>query len=1453
MKKLILLTLMLSAIIGIYAVLLNESFTDTVFPPADWSAPATAWGRYTTYYNTTPACAKSGYSSGTWWLVTPKLKPVAGANTLTFWYRDYSADSGWDYADEYTYVMVSTTTDFSAGTILWTGDYMTFTTTWQQASISLSAYNNTEIFIAFKSIHTGGNYRMIDDVTGVDLAPAGLPNPAVLVSPTPSGVTGVLATATLNWANGGGGTTGYKLQYGTNPAADNILPLTNMDLLTTYDPAGLLTWGQTYYWKVVPYSPAGDCTTAPIWSFTVMSDPTIILPPEYTQDFGTTGVAFPPTNWNKYSGVLASPTVLGSAGTGSWFQRNWRNVTADPVNYGAVINIYSTINGWLISPPISVPGSDYELKFDLALTDYYTSNPITSDPNGTTGVDDVFAVLIGDGTSWTPANVVRQWDNAGSPYVYNNISSLGETVILSLGAPGVKYVAFYGISTVSNADNDLFVDNVVLRQTPTSAIFNLSPDVTSWDFGLVPVNIPVTKTFRVTNTGGAPLTFSSIGVTGTGFSADPPFDTTPIPATQFRDFTVKFLPTAVQAYTGALTFNFTGGPRTVALSGSAYTPTTMPVTEGFESGFGNFIVLNGTQTNQWYTGTATFYAGAQSAYITNDAGVSNTYTITATSVVHMYQDVLFTPGAEQYNLSFAWKGQGESSSYDYLQVFLVDTATTPVAGTRLTTGQIGVNYNLQSTWQNASIAIPNTNAGQVKRLVFSWWNDSSVGTQPPIAVDAISLTAILPSAPDPVTLTYPANGATGLPKTGFNLTWTPASTGGIPTGYTVYLADDETQIYDQHTWNTSNTYFNPVTEGSLPFNYLDHWYWTVEATNGLGSAVVEPPFSFTIEPDPLVNLPYPQDFGTTLAWPTGWTQTSTGSNVWSVTATANAGGTADEMTATWVSLVGTTRLISPPINTTGVAQFLASFNHYYNDYGAGITAKLQYSHDLNTWYDTPWSIVSGGGDVSGYTNVLISGLAAPTTYVAWVLDGDHFQYDYWYVDDVLLAPVPDHDVGVVSWDYPVQVVVQNTSVIPVATVGNFGLNTETFTVTCTIGAYSQTQTVTGLASFANQQVSFPALIPALGSLEQVVITTTLATDTVALNNTLYDALACVELHTPALAMNAQTNEFVQFNLATPGTLNPLPTLYTGTYFMSGGDWMNGNWMGVEYDVGTLATDNYYEIDPLTGVYLPSLGEPGQAFMGIAYNENTGVLYGVTGTSGSLYTMDPLTGLAGTGGALWYNLDGTPTNLPDINGLMIDIAYDNNPLDPVLYGIDLGNDCLWTINPATYELTLVGFFGIDINYAQDAAFDQVNGLLFLTGYSTFGGLYWIDTEFGGAYLVGPLGTASYEMDAFAIPYGAITAPVVTIAATGELSWPAVTGAIQYQVYKAATPYGTYAPYATVYGTTWTDPLFAEGMAFYKVSAVGGMRGSNRLAVQSSSAMRKSGKLGVMKRTNTGIAR
>jgi len=656
-------------------------------------------------------------------------------------------------------------------------------------------------------------------------------------------------------------------------------------------------------------------------------------------------------------------------------------------------------------------------------------------------------------------------------------------------------------------------------------------------------------------------------------------------------------------------------------------------------------------------------------------------------------------------------------------------------------------------------------------------------------------------------------------------------------------------------FETTATSLNPTTYADGPsdpitFNYDDRYYWTVEAFNGLGSAVVEPAHSFVIESDPTIVLPHTQDFGTTLTWPSGWTQMNTGgvTDRWAVTDTDVAGGTSNEMTLTWASGTFISRLITPPINTTGVSNLAVNFKQTYDGYATGITAKVQYSNDLVTWFDSPWSIVGTSATVGPNTGTaLITGLSAPVTYVAWVLDGNHFNVDYWYVDDVSIQVPPAHDVAALSYDVATEVVPENTSVTPVATVGNNGINTETFTVTCTIGTYTNTQTVTGLAMGATQQVSFAPLIPALWTGNTVTITTNLGTDTVAANNTVTGALICLDLNIPAVANNANTDAFVSFNLADPTTATVLPTAYTGSYFIAGADWMNGAWMGVEYDDGTLATDNYYNINPITGVYLPSLGEPGVAIMGNAWDDTHGIMYGVG--AGNLYTMNPTTGLATLLGTMWYNNSGTPANFADINGLMIDIAYDNT--NNILYGIDLGNDCLWNINTATYEVTLIGFLGIDLNYAQDAAFDQTNGMLFLAGYAGGGALYWIDTTSGAAYKVNNF-PSNQEYTAFAIPYGTFAAgPVATMTGSGTVTWAAVPGAVSYNVYSSDDPYGTYTLEDNVIGTSYTNTTASH--KFYQITAVGGRQVSNRQPIRMGSMMKKATNAKNFKPLFTNVAR
>jgi hypothetical protein len=191
-------------------------------------------------------------------------------------------------------------------------------------------------------------------------------------------------------------------------------------------------------------------------------------------------------------------------------------------------------------------------------------------------------------------------------------------------------------------------------------------------------------------------------------------------------------------------------------------------TEDFEGAASGFTVVNGTEANKWVVGTAggngPTTAGTRAAYISNDAGVTNAYTLTSTAVTHLYRDVVFPAGQGVALVSFDWKAGGEST-YDYLRVQVAPTTFTPVAGAQPAgTGvTVAAQLNLQGNFGRSTVLLPASVAGTTQRLIFTWANDSGGGVQPPVVIDNVTVTARVAS---PLSGAYTINSA--LPTAGTN-------------------------------------------------------------------------------------------------------------------------------------------------------------------------------------------------------------------------------------------------------------------------------------------------------------------------------------------------------------------------------------------------------------------------------------------------------------------------------------------------------------------------------------------------------------------------------------------------------------------------------------------------------------------------------------------------------------
>ena len=165
-----------------------------------------------------------------------------------------------------------------------------------------------------------------------------------------------------------------------------------------------------------------------------------------------------PDRWERKQGLLDN--IMNGTENLTSGDYNWYMGTTNGVfDSHAYINIFGTSRkDWLITPSLNVKSGDVVI-FDLALTAYSG----TQSAPATTGTDDRFVVLatIDNGQTWT---ILREWNNSGSEYVYNNIanSATGEQVRIDLTeyAGWDVRIAFYGESTERNADNNLHIDNV---------------------------------------------------------------------------------------------------------------------------------------------------------------------------------------------------------------------------------------------------------------------------------------------------------------------------------------------------------------------------------------------------------------------------------------------------------------------------------------------------------------------------------------------------------------------------------------------------------------------------------------------------------------------------------------------------------------------------------------------------------------------------------------------------------------------------------------------------------------------------------------------------------------------------------------------------------------------------------------------------------------------------------
>jgi hypothetical protein len=237
---------------------------------------------------------------------------------------------------------------------------------------------------------------------------------------------------------------------------------------------------------------------------------------------------------------------------------------------------------------------------------------------------------------------------------------------------------------------------------------------------------------------------------------------------------------------------------------------------GFELGpdmaSNGWTEINSAQS--FFVGSAPVQATGNNCAYTSTANGSWTAS-TASSVAHIYRDISVPAGEPKISISLKYKISAVDATFDFIKVHLIPVSTTPVAGTQLTVGQVGVNTDGTTSYATYNFVTAVT-AGTSYRLVISFKNDAFS----PYGAAALDDISVISSAPgdfisitngnwnDP--LTWDANA---VPTAADNAT---VSTGHLVTANATGQGINNLIVNGTFAYGTTPTQFN--VNGNLTIN-----------------------------------------------------------------------------------------------------------------------------------------------------------------------------------------------------------------------------------------------------------------------------------------------------------------------------------------------------------------------------------------------------------------------------------------------------------------------------------------------------------------------------------------------------------------------------------------------------------------------------------------------------------
>lgn len=148
--------------------------------------------------------------------------------------------------------------------------------------------------------------------------------------------------------------------------------------------------------------------------------------------------------------------------------------------------------------------------------------------------------------------------------------------------------------------------------------------------------------------------------------------------------------------------------------------------------------------------------------------------------------------------------------------------------------------------------------------------------------------------------------------------------------------------------------------------------------------------------------------------PAGWYISDLGTNNWSIASSIYAGGSPNEIELSWApQFNGTSRLVSPTLDLTGISEVGFSFKHCLDHFSETSAIGVATSSDGGTTWNMGWS---QGYNTSGVWNVDVHintpDMGQPNVNFCIFFSGDTYNINNWYFDDIYIYTLEELDLGI---------------------------------------------------------------------------------------------------------------------------------------------------------------------------------------------------------------------------------------------------------------------------------------------------------------------------------------------------------------------------------------------------------------------------------------------------------